>query len=81
MCTLLYSQTCKCLDTSKSTELMSGAKSRKWVHQNQPTNQPTNQMAALNMSNEWVSISVQRGPDIIKKCIKPFHQLETIGKS
>ena len=25
------------------------------------------QMAASNMSNEWVSISVQRGPDIIKK--------------
>ena len=28
------------LDTSSSTELMSGAKSRKWVHQ-KPTNQPT----------------------------------------
>ena len=28
------------LDTSTSTELMSGAKSRKWVHQ-KPTNQPT----------------------------------------
>ena len=26
-------------DTSTSTELMSGAKSRKWVHQNQTTNQ------------------------------------------
>ena len=30
------------LDSSTSTELMSGAKSRKWVHQ-KPTNQPTNQ--------------------------------------
>ena len=39
--------------TNVSIELMSGAKSRKWVHHNL-TNQPTNQMA-VNRRGENVS--------------------------
>ena len=50
------------LFTDTSTELMSGAKSREWVHHNstnQPTHQPTNKMAAndgrpkLTIRNVW----------------------------
>ena len=47
------------LFTDTSTELMSGAKSRKWVHHNS-TNQPTNQFLHMHMS-----VDIQKYEDMM----------------
>ena len=44
------------LFTDTSTELMSGAKSRKWVHHNS-TNQPTNQQINVTSGRQALDIN------------------------
>ena len=48
-----------------TTVLMSGAKSRKWVHQN-PTNQPTNQLIIYNFNFELLYFKRGNKKKVIK---------------